>query len=88
MSTYLNRIEATTELLVRIQLPNNDGMSPIHALGTTVIEIDSPAEILIQERRNRSALLTLANTARCLVKMIEREEARWRQSDKKFRFRE
>jgi len=84
MSTYLSQIEATTALIIRIQMADDDGMSPIYALGTTIVEIDSPTEILAKQHRHRDALLTLANVARALVAKIESEETRWLQSDEKF----
>jgi hypothetical protein len=84
MSSPLRQIEAATALITYIQQSNDDdGIRPIHMLGTTITEIDSPAEIFTREQRNRKALLDLAAAARTLITMIESEEARWMRSDEK-----
>jgi hypothetical protein len=82
MSRPLGQIEATTALINYIQQPNDDySIRPIHMLGTTMTEIDSPVESFTREQSNRKALLTLAAAARTLITMIESEEARWMRSD-------
>jgi hypothetical protein len=82
MSAPLDQIEAATTLVTWIQQANNDdGMSPIHMLGTTIAGADSPAEIRARQQHHREALLALAAAARTLITIIEGEEARWTQSD-------
>jgi hypothetical protein len=82
MSSPLRQVEATTALITYLQQPNDDiSIRPIHMLGTTITETDSPAEVFTREQRNRKALLTLAAAARTLITMIESEEARWMRSD-------
>jgi hypothetical protein len=69
-------------LITWIQQANDDGMLPIHMLGTTSAEIDSSADVLARQQHHREALLALAAIARSLIVMVESEEARWMQSDK------
>jgi hypothetical protein len=84
MSTPFDQIKAITAQLIRIQLPYDDDMSTIYMLATTIVEIDSPVEILVKQQSHREALLTLAAVARSLVVKIENEKTRWAQSDKQF----
>lgn len=81
MSNPLNQIEVATTLIARLQQANDDGMVPIHMLGTTISEVNALPEIRACEQHNRQALLALAAAARNLITMIEEEEARWLQSD-------
>jgi hypothetical protein len=82
MSAPLDQIEAATTLITWIQQSNDDGMLPIHMLGTTSAEADSAAAVLARQQHHREALLALAAAARSLIVTVESEEARWMQSDK------
>jgi hypothetical protein len=81
MSAPLDQIEAVTTLITWIQQANDDGMPPIHMLGTTSAEIDSPAAVIARQQHHREALLALAAAARSLITLIESEETRSAQSD-------